>query len=120
MEGSDVYFPFARHPLRERIACVSVALQQPRAKIPADPDSGVLFCRCDRGVGRRCRNSSLPRAQSQLHGNRLLHAFPLYRAGKAPMIMISGGNVFPQAGLDPEAAYSRAILEDWGFLVRQF
>lgn len=57
---------------------------------------------------------SPPLAQSQLRGNRLLHAFRLYRAGKAPMIMISGGNVFPQAGFDAEAVYSRAILEDWG------
>jgi uncharacterized SAM-binding protein YcdF (DUF218 family) len=30
------------------------------------------------------------------------------------MIMISGGNVFPQAGFDAEAVYSQAILEDWG------
>ena len=30
------------------------------------------------------------------------------------MILISGGNVFPQEGLDPEAFYSRRLLEEFG------
>jgi len=57
---------------------------------------------------------STPRAESQINGNRLLHAFRLYRAGKAPMIMIAGGNVFPQEGLEAEAVYSQSILEEMG------
>ena len=55
-----------------------------------------------------------PRVTSQLNGNRLIHAYRLYRAGKAPVILISGGNVFPQEGLDPEAFYSRRLLEEFG------
>ena len=55
-----------------------------------------------------------PRVTSQLNGNRLIHAYRLYRAGKAPVILISGGNVFPQEGLDPEAVYSRRLLEEFG------
>ena len=55
-----------------------------------------------------------PRTESQLHGNRLLHAFRLFKAGKAPLIMVTGGNVFPQEGFHAEATYSKAILTSWG------
>ena len=55
-----------------------------------------------------------PRTESQLHGNRLLHAFRLFEAGKAPLILVTGGNVFPQEGLSAEATYSKAILAGWG------
>ena len=55
-----------------------------------------------------------PRVESQIGGNRLLHAFRLYKAGKAPLIIISGGNAFPQKDLLSEAAYSSDILVEWG------
>ena len=55
-----------------------------------------------------------PRTESQLHGNRLLHAFRLFEASKAPLILVTGGNVFPQEGLSAEATYSKAILAGWG------
>ncbi len=57
---------------------------------------------------------SSPRVTSQLNGNRLIHAYRLYQAGKAPVILISAGNVFPQEGLEPEAFYSRRLLEEFG------
>jgi len=55
-----------------------------------------------------------PRTESQLHGNRLLHAFRLFKAGKSPLILVTGSNVFAQEGLEAEAFYSKAILADWG------
>tara|TARA_Y100000588_G_scaffold19839_1_gene20231 strand:+ start:4064 stop:4585 length:522 start_codon:yes stop_codon:yes gene_type:complete len=55
-----------------------------------------------------------PRVESQLGGNRTLHAFRLYKAGKAPLIIISGGNKFPQAGVESESHYTAEILESWG------
>ena len=55
-----------------------------------------------------------PRIESQVHGNRSIHALRLYRAGKAPLIIISGGNVFSQDSLRPEAAYTADLLEEWG------
>ncbi len=55
-----------------------------------------------------------PRTESQLHGNRLLHAFRLFEASKAPLILVTGGNVFPQEGFSAEATYSKAILAGWG------
>lgn len=46
--------------------------------------------------------------------DRLLHALRLYRAGKAPRILLTGGNVFPQPGLESEAYYARRLLTTWG------
>jgi uncharacterized SAM-binding protein YcdF (DUF218 family) len=55
-----------------------------------------------------------PRVESQIRGNRSVHTLRLYRAGKAPLIIISGGNVFPQEGFRPEAAYTADLLQEWG------
>ena len=55
-----------------------------------------------------------PRVASEIHGNRTLHAFRLFRAGKAPYILITGGNAFPQDGVLPEAHYIAQILQEWG------
>jgi len=55
-----------------------------------------------------------PRVESQLGGNRTLHAFRLYKARKAPLIIISGGNKFPQTGVKSESHYTAEILESWG------
>ena len=55
-----------------------------------------------------------PRVESQIGGNRLLHAFRLYKAGKAPLIIASGGNAFPQGDLLSEADYISEILIEWG------
>lgn len=47
--------------------------------------------------------------------DRLLHGFRLYRAGKAPLILISGGDV-PMFGIgtQTEAEAARTVLEEWG------
>ena len=47
--------------------------------------------------------------------DRLLHGFRLYRAGKAPLILISGGHV-PMFGMgtQTEAEAARSVLEEWG------
>jgi len=55
-----------------------------------------------------------PRVESQIRGNRSVHTFRLYRAGKASLIIVSGGNVFRQEGLRPEAAYTADLLQEWG------
>lgn len=55
-----------------------------------------------------------PRLASEIHGNRTLHAFRLFRAGKAPYLLITGGNAFPQEGVHPEAHYTAQILKEWG------
>ena len=55
-----------------------------------------------------------PRVESQLGGNRTVHAFRLYRAGRAPLIIISGGNKFRQIGVESESYYTAEILKSWG------
>ena len=55
-----------------------------------------------------------PRVESQIRGNRLLHAARLYKAGKASLLIVSGGNVFPQDGVRSEAFYMKEILVELG------
>lgn len=57
-----------------------------------------------------------PRLYADLGGSadRLLQAFRIYRAGKADNILLSGGNVFPQPGMEAESFYARQLLELWG------
>jgi uncharacterized SAM-binding protein YcdF (DUF218 family) len=57
-----------------------------------------------------------PRVAADLSGSadRILHAARLYRAAKAPMIIVSGGNVFPQPGVKPESFYIARLLREWG------
>lgn len=57
-----------------------------------------------------------PRLYLDLGGSsdRLLQALRLYRAGKAEHILLTGGNVFPQPGLESEAFYARQLLALWG------
>ena len=46
--------------------------------------------------------------------DRVLHAARLYRAGKAPVVLISGGAI-PWLGSDiPEAGSMQSLLEEWG------
>jgi uncharacterized SAM-binding protein YcdF (DUF218 family) len=46
--------------------------------------------------------------------DRILYAARLYRAAKAPMIIVAGGNVFPQPGVKPESFYVAQLLQEWG------
>lgn len=48
-------------------------------------------------------------------GDRLMQGFRLYRAGKAPLILVSGGQV-PMFGksIMTESEAARSILEEWG------
>ena len=55
-----------------------------------------------------------PRVNSEIGGNRLLHAFRLYKAKKAGIIIVSGGNVFPQREIKSEAFYTAELLQEWG------
>lgn len=48
--------------------------------------------------------------------DRLFCAAELYRASKAPLILLSGGNVtfFKASSMPPEADLARQVLEEWG------
>lgn len=52
--------------------------------------------------------------------DRLLHAARLYKAGKAPIIIASGGGQLPWLGDNtPEAESMFAFLTEWGCLETQ-
>lgn len=57
-----------------------------------------------------------PRLEPDLNeaADRLWHAAKLYHAGKAPLIIVSGGQVFPQPGLKSEAEYHVDLLLQLG------
>ena len=46
--------------------------------------------------------------------DRVLHSARLYNAGKAPVVIVSGGNVFPQREAQPESFYIAELLVEWG------
>lgn len=46
--------------------------------------------------------------------DRLLCAFQLYRASKAPLILLSGGNLVSSSAVPPEADLASRILQEWG------
>lgn len=57
-----------------------------------------------------------PRKYTDLSGatDRILHGARLYRAGKAHSVLLSGGNVFPQPGIEPESFYMAELMQEWG------
>lgn len=57
-----------------------------------------------------------PRLSADLNSaaDRLLHTKRLYLAGKAPLVVITGGHVFPQPGVRPESFYASELLQEWG------
>jgi uncharacterized SAM-binding protein YcdF (DUF218 family) len=57
-----------------------------------------------------------PRASPDLSdaADRVLLAAHLYRAGKAPLVVVSGGQTFPTEPPMPEAESIAALLEEWG------
>lgn len=57
-----------------------------------------------------------PRRHADLgsEGDRIWMGARLYQAGKAPLILLSGGNVFHQPGVESEAFYAAEILKQWG------
>jgi uncharacterized SAM-binding protein YcdF (DUF218 family) len=59
---------------------------------------------------------SPPRLTAELSeaADRVLHAARLYRAGRAPLVVVSGGAI-PWLGSDmPEAKATQSLLEEWG------
>ena len=57
-----------------------------------------------------------PRLYADLNSasDRYLHASRLYHAERSPLIVVSGGNVFPQSGFEGESFYAAQLLQKWG------
>lgn len=67
-------------------------------------------------LGGGLRIPTAPALHAQLgHGaDRYWYATRLYRSGRASKIVIAGGNVYTQPGLESEAAYASRLLQEWG------
>jgi uncharacterized SAM-binding protein YcdF (DUF218 family) len=83
----------------------------PAEPVEAIPEADVIVV-LGGGLGLPHPPRLYPRLSSG--SDRLLHALRLYRAGKAPHILLTGGNVFPQPGLESESWYARELLGLWG------
>jgi len=56
-----------------------------------------------------------PRTDAELGepADRVLYAARLYRAGKAPVVVVTGGNVFAH-DIESESEFAKRLLEEWG------
>jgi len=85
--------------------------QYPPLAVEETPTAGVIVV-----LGGGVTGPAPPRITLDLSdgADRVLHAARLYRAGKAPVVLISGGAI-PWLGSDiPEAGSMQTLLEEWG------
>ena len=82
--------------------------QQPIETIQAHDAILVL------GGGLRIPLPPATTTQLAAGSDRFWRAAQLYRAGKAPTIVLAGGNVFAQDGFKGEAHYAAELLQQWG------
>lgn len=66
------------------------------------------------GGGLRVPLKPAKHVQIGAASDRYLYALRLYNAGKAPKIILSGGNLVKQTDLKGEAYYAKQLLEQWG------
>ncbi|MDW8280292.1 MAG: YdcF family protein [Myxococcales bacterium] len=63
------------------------------------------------GGGTTGRSAEQPEVEISASGGRLLHGLRLYQAGKAPLLILSGGGL---GDGESEAEQMRTILREWG------
>lgn len=63
-----------------------------------------------------------PRTETELNGSgdRIVYGVRLLLSNKAPILMVTGGNVFPQPGYLTEAEYTKYMILPWGVQEEQF
>lgn len=66
------------------------------------------------GGGLRLPQSPAKHTQIGHGSDRFWYATKLFRAGKANSIILTGGNVYAQSGLQSEAFYASQLLQEWG------
>lgn len=104
--GTSAFPPAARTVYR------SLEARYPPADISQLPNADAIIL-----LGGALRLPLPPRKDYELTqgANRARYAAALFRAGKAPRVLISGGNVFAQeAGVQAEAHYLRLFLRELG------
>ncbi len=98
-------------PFTERLMRIQLENQYPPVDIQASPSASMIVV-----LGGAVAMPYPPRLEVELHdsSDRVLHAFRLYKAGKAPLIFLSAGNVIAEQGEVSEAEYIADLLVEWG------
>ena len=101
----------ASNPLVARWLVASLEDQYPQQRLQdiARHDAILVL-----GGGLRLPIPPAKHIQLTNGSDRYLHALRLYRAGRAHYIVLTGGNVFHQSGLQGEAYYASKLLQGWG------
>jgi len=89
----------------------SLENQYPPVKIENTPSADVIVV-LGGGIGLPLP----PRLHADLNSDsdRVLHTARLFRAGKAPIVIASGGQVFPESQAKTESFYMSELLVEWG------
>ena len=101
----------ASTPIFSDYLCLTLEGRYPPIAIEATPTTDAIVV-----LGGGVAGPAPPRVTDDLSdaADRVLHAARLYRAGKAPVVLVTGGAI-PWLGSDlPEAATMQALLEEWG------
>ncbi len=101
----------ASTPIFSDYLCLTLEGQYPPLAVDATPSADVIVV-----LGGGVAGPTPPRLTLDLAdaADRVLHAARLYRAGKAPVVLISGGTI-PWLGSElPEAGAMQTLLQEWG------
>ena len=98
-------------PIMAHRVFASLENQYPPVKIEHVPTTDAIVV-LGGGVGLPLP----PRLHADLtsDADRVLHAARLFRAGKAPIVIVSGGQVFPESKAESESHYMSELLVEWG------
>lgn len=104
-------FLFASNPIISSYLVKQLEQQYPQKNPSNIPNADVIVV-----LGGSLRPPKPPRLSSQFthSSDRFWYAMQLYKMGKAKKILLTGGNVFPDPEIKPEAFYIKQILVDLG------
>lgn len=88
----------------------SLEKQYPEPSIESIPSAQVIIV-----LGDFIKQAEVERPVPQVDSNRLLRGWDLYRARKAPQLLLSGGTVsFSSAPLPSQSEVASQLLQHWG------
>ena len=101
----------ASTPIFSDHLCLTLEQRYPPIAVEATPTADAIVV-----LGGAVGGPEPPRITLDLTdaADRVLHAARLYRAGKAPVIVISGGAISWLGSDIPEAGSIQSLLEEWG------
>jgi uncharacterized SAM-binding protein YcdF (DUF218 family) len=108
---ATIAFFAASNPILSDRLLASLENRFPQLMMDQIPNGDVILV-----LGGGLRLPIAPRQVSQLTNgsDRYWLAAQLFKSSKAPQIVLSGGNVFEQAGMQSESYYAKQLLNQWG------